>query len=595
MTSIFTINKPKLLDVECFVNEILIMFRDEQTGQTVSCRHGDEAAVKKIMESYTTVSFNGNKYDLPMITAYLNGYDSAELKDFSDKLIQSNEPHWIVCREAGITVPQWDHVDLIDVAPGVMTSLKIYGGRMHCDKMQDLPYPHDSVLTDEQKEVVEKYCGNDLITTEQLYKSLLPQIELRISMSEQYGIDLRSKSDSQIAEAVIKSEAMKSWNKAVTKMPLPAGTKIQYEDPGFIKFLSPQLNALFQRILATEFELSDKGSPVMPEWLSIMTASVGSAKYKLGIGGLHSQETSQFVEAGETVLADFDVASFYPNIILQQGMFPPGVGDCFLEIYQEIVNRRIAAKRSGDKVVADALKITLNGCFGKLGSPYSFLYAPRLLIQVTITGQLALLMLIEKLHAAGIECKSANTDGIVLSYPKQLEFTTFELMHEWMQITGYELERTDYELIAARDVNNYVAMTTDGKIKRKGIFTPAGLMKNPDREIVYEAVANYVATGGDIGDYIRGCTDIRKFLTVRSVKGGAIWGEQYLGKAVRYYHSRVVPKEVYIRYQGTGNRVPMSESCRPMMDMFGFFPDDIDYDYYIGKANDLLLEIGHYG
>lgn len=62
-------------------------------------------------------------------------------------------------------------------------------------------------------------------------------------------------------------------------------------------------------------------------------------------------------------------------------------------------------------------KIVLNGTFGKLGSKYSFLYSPNLMIQVTITGQLALLMLIEALEAAGISVVSANTDGIVSRCP----------------------------------------------------------------------------------------------------------------------------------------------------------------------------------
>jgi DNA polymerase elongation subunit (family B) len=332
----------------------------------------------------------------------------------------------------------------------------------------------------------------------------------------------------------------------------------------------------------------------MPDWLKLYTATIGTAKYKLGIGGLHSQETSQLVVSGEGyVIADFDVASFYPNIILQQGMVPPGVGESFLQVYRSIVDRRIAAKRSGDTVVADSLKITLNGTFGKLGSPYSFLYAPEMLIQVTITGQLALLMLIERLHLAGIECKSANTDGIVLKFKESDSYWLYEVMVWWQKVTGYELERTNYRLVASRDVNNYLAITDKGKVKRKGIFTPAGLMKNPDREIVYEAVSEHIKSGTDIGEHIRGCSDIRKFLTVRTVKGGAAWYDQYLGKAIRFYHSTMVAKQAYIKYAGSGNKVPNSEGCRPMMEMFPSLPSDIDYDYYIGCANALLQEVGY--
>jgi hypothetical protein len=117
-------------------------------------------------------------------------------------------------------------------------------------------------------------------------------------------------------------------------------------------------------------------------------------------------------------------------------------------------------------------------------------------------------------------------------------------------------------------------------------------MKNPDREIVYEAVSQYVAHGTDIEQYICGCQDIRKFLTVRTVKGGGVWCHQYLGKAIRFYHSSAVPHDMCIHYVTNNNRVPNSEGCRPMMDMFPSLPDDVNYGYYIAAAKELLLEIG---
>ena len=592
----FAIKDPTIVDIECFPNFFMVAFRNLRTGRVIVCKITDLALIAQIMRDYTTVSFNGNKYDLPMIAAAIQGYTESQLKELSDQLIQSGVPHWKICRERGIEIPyEWDHVDLIEVTPGVMTSLKIYGGRMHSQRLQDLPYPHDTQLTDEQKQVVVDYCGNDLITTEELYQQLLPQIELRQSMSEQYSIDLRSKSDAQVAEGVLKREALRMSATVVKKVAIAPGTKLRYTDPGFLRFQSPELNQLLQRVLATEFELGENGAPLMPEWMKLFTVGIGTARYKLGIGGLHSQETCQLVRADKDhILSDWDVASFYPNIILQQRMFPPGVGETFLVIYQDIVNRRIAAKRSGDKVVADSLKITLNGTFGKLGSHYSFLYAPHLLIQVTLTGQLALLMLIEKLHAAGIECKSANTDGIVLRTPATHTFALSELTNEWMRTTGYELECTGYKLHAARDVNNYIAITNDGKVKGKGIFTKTGLMKNPDREIIYEAVKAHVVDGTDVAAYIKGCTDIRKFLTVRTVNGGAQWCNEYLGKAIRFYHSRVVPKDMCITYVKNGYKVASSDGCRPMMQMFPSLPDDVDYDYYIDAAKALLLEIGYF-
>ena len=84
--------------------------------------------------------------------------------------------------------------------------------------------------------------------------------------------------------------------------------------------------------------------------------------------------------------------------------------------YEKIYTERLAAKASGDKTTSETLKISLNGTFGKLASRYSVLYSPDLMLAVTLTGQLTLLMLIERLEKLGVETLSANTDGIAVRY-----------------------------------------------------------------------------------------------------------------------------------------------------------------------------------
>ena len=598
-----------VIDTECFPNYWLFMAkvvgRDHVYATSTADEGGlDIAMIRKIMRDNTTLGFNSLRYDLPMIAMATTGAPAAmkakgavrttaELKAMSDKLIQESVPSWQICREMDITVPPtWDHFDLREPAPGVMISLKIYMGRMHSAKMQDLPYAHDAMLTHDEMASVRLYCENDLRGTEQLYEAIRPQIELRERMGETYGVDLRSKSDAQIAEAVIAHNTAAAGSR-VRKV-MPSSNTVRYQDPFFINFESVELREIFTRILSCDFELSKSGSIDMPDWLKATVVNLDGAKYKMGIGGLHSQEKRQWVEARENILADLDVASFYPNIILQQGMVPPGVGEHFLPVYQSIVDTRIAAKRSGNKVVADSLKITINGSFGKLGSKYSFLYAPNLLLQVTLTGQLALLMLIERMSDAGIRCISANTDGVVLTCPKELERVMEEIAFGWMMDTSYELERTDYRRLVSRDVNNYVAVKTNGKTKGKGVFAGDGLMKNPDRGIVYDAVAAFIASGRAVEDSIMSCSDVTKFVTVRRVTGGAVWRDQKLGKAIRFYHSREVPKDFCIAYSKNGNKVPSSDGCRPLMDMPPSFPTDIDFAYYIAEANDLLKEVGYH-
>ena len=257
------------------------------------------------------------------------------------------------------------------------------------------------------------------------------------------------------------------------------------------------------------------------------------------------------------------------------------------------MNRRLNAKKSGDKVTADTLKICVNGSFGKLGSRYSFLYSPDLLLQTTLTGQLALLMLIESLEQLpGVSIVSANTDGIVIYLKRSRLDDVRNTCADWEIQTSYELEETHYRLIASRDVNNYLAVTTDGQIKRKGVFAAGGLMKNPDRNISYTAVAELLANNTPIENTIKNCKDVTQFVTVRKVTGGAVWQEQELGKAVRFYYSNEVDAQTTINYKKNGNKVPNSDGARPLMTL-GDFPKDIDYQVYIDYANKLLEQIGY--
>lgn len=554
----------------------------------------DRKAIASMMRSQTTISFNGLNYDLPIITAAMLGWDNQALKRLSDKIIKSGYPSWKVCRDEDIYIPEvWDHIDLMDVSPG-RVSLKIYGGRMHAPKLQDLPIAPEDSIGVSLRSIMREYCINDLDTTERLYRTLEKAIALRAEMSEQYGMDLRSKSDAQIAETVIKSELTNMTGKEYQAPQLAENYTFRYLDPKILKFKTPLLKKVFKAVRSEFFCMGASGSVVMPAWLRNTKIEIGRASYQMGIGGLHSCESAQFIRCAEDeMLCDWDVASYYPNIILQQRLAPKSLGAPFLTVYQSIVERRLAAKKRGDKVVADTLKIAVNGSFGKLGSKYSALYAPDLLIQTTLTGQLALLMLIERLEEVGVRVVSANTDGIVIHHKKHQLDAVQQIMWDWMLDTSYPLECTNYAAIASRDVNNYVAVKHDGTTKGKGCFASGGLQKNPDQVIVYEAVAAYIATGEPIEKTITQCGDITKFCTVRQVKGGAKWRGELLGKAVRFYLSTSAASDECIHYNINNNRVPKSAGARPLMQLPDTFPDDVCYRSYLVAAEKLLCEVGY--
>ncbi|MER2552591.1 MAG: hypothetical protein ABTQ28_04920 [Thauera sp.] len=588
--------KPVLVfDTEVYRDYFLVAFRNVATGNVVHFerlpdQEIDAAKVQRVLAAYTLVSFNGNHFDLPVLAMALTGAECSKIKDVADAIIVGKKKHWEIYREYGLTQFEIDHIDLIEVAPG-QVGLKQYGGRLHAPTLQDLPIEPGARIAPEQREQLRAYCANDLVLTEQLYRHLLPQIELRARMTREYGIDLRSKSDAQIAEAVIKQEVEALARTRLRRAELAPDTRLIYTPPAWIDFATRGLREIFDRVREADYRIDQWGSPTMPSTMVDAAVTLGSSVYRLGIGGLHSSETRAAHVADEHhVLVDRDVASYYPSIILGGGLAPANMGAHFLTVYRGLVERRLVAKRAGDKVTAEALKICVNGSFGKLGSKWSVLYAPALFLQVTLTGQLALLMLIERLDVHGIPVVSANTDGVVIQCPVEKIAEMDAIVDWWEHVTGFETEATEYAAIYSRDVNNYIALKAGGGVKTKGAYASTSLSKSPANEICSEAVVSYLQNGTPIEQTIHACGDIRKFITLRQVKGGAIWKGQHLGRVVRWYYAR--GETATIHYLTNGNTVARSQGSRPCMVLQDALPADIDLDWYVREASEMLSDLG---
>ena len=244
-----------LLDIELYKNYLLIKFTTVADGRVKQFElypgspDLNVANIVKILHSFTVVTFNGNGYDQWILFyAIQRKRTNRELKRLSDAIIVQNMRPWQLRDEYSIEIPKWfDHIDLIEVAPG-LHGLKMYGGRLHCKRLQDLPIEPDALISDSDRAVLSEYCGNDLFTTKALYLALKDQIDLRVTMSAQYGVDLRSKSDAQIAEAVIKHEIEQMSGKRVFRPELPRDYRFKYKAPAYVKFKDPELQQILQEV-----------------------------------------------------------------------------------------------------------------------------------------------------------------------------------------------------------------------------------------------------------------------------------------------------------------------------------------------------------
>lgn len=620
-----------IFDVESYRNYFLIMFRCPVSGKVIYFEDSPESSINLnnlawAIGRFELVGFNSKIYDIPMVYCALSGMNAGQLKEVTnyiieDKFDDKGNKIRIGPKEVYsqfdiqlFRLPQVNHIDIFDVCP-LTGSLKIYGGRLHCDRMQSLPYDPDEVLSREQATHIRHYCQNDLEVTTLLWANLKSQLSLRVDLSKQYGQDLRSKSDAQIAEAVIGEEIKKITGHRPKRPQLPNGYTCKYQVPDFIRFETPEMQEVLARIRVAQFGLDGNGSPAMPEELKTDKGDGDEDKeagykflfrgtyYKVAMGGLHSCEKTAGwdTENGLYEIADNDVESYYPRIKINQNLYPKHIGQVYIDVYSTIVNRRVSAKRSGDKTTADSLKITINGAFGKLGSKWSILYSPDLMLQVTLSGQLCLLMLVERLELAGMHVISANTDGIVTRYLASERDRMRAIIAQWEKDTSFVTEETKYEALYSRDINNYFAVKAGKKgIKGKGAYAnpwadPAMAIfrfhKNPEAAICVEAVSEFLMKGAPLADTITTSRDFPKFVSVMAAAGGAHRDGVYLGNPVRWYYAKGVFGSIH---KCNGDKVNKSEGAKPCMDLPLDFPDDVNYDWYINQAERILSLIGYY-
>lgn len=575
-----------------------------------------------ICQNFVLVGFNSNSYDIPMLRHFLStNATNDSLYKLSKDLIE-NEMRWwdIKDRYSHNEKININTYDLIEIAPDPnKISLKMYSARRLGEKLQDLPYEPHQKLTDEEIAVVYNYCIKDITNTHSLKCDLHTEIDMRKFMSQQFSMDLRSLSDAQIGERVTIQLVEKRLGRRLPQPMNYRGEILRYFSPTYIKFSTNLLTGVLETVNNAEYLVDKSGSPSIPDSVAQLKIRIGTTDYKLGIGGLHSQEKAQTVICDENHrLRDVDVDSFYPRIIINNRYAPKSIGEAFLEVYElELVNPRLEHKRrSGDpnltpderaeqKQLANSKKIVINGLYGKLGSPYSKVYAPELMISVCLTGQLSLLMLIERLELAGIKVVSANTDGIVMYYHQDQLDTVNNIVRQWEKDCNFTTEDTFYHALYSANVNNYIAVKSDENCqiikgaKRKGSFADHWftdksnfkLKTTPDFLICRNAVVDYLTKSVPIEETIKNCTDVRQFLSVRAVRGGGVFRGQKFGRIARFYIS--TESQDYLQYAKNGNKVPKSDNAELLLDLPSILPTDINYNYYVDYADRMLYDIGY--
>lgn len=505
------------------------------------------------------VGFNNVGFDYPVIhLIFKNAHLGIGYKEIYDKavsVINSHGPAKFVHMvwDSDHIVPQVDlykihHFDNMAKA----TSLKTLEFNMRMDDIEDLPFTPNNKLMKSEREAVAKYMWHDIKATKKFYKSSLNQISMREDLSKTFDINMVNMSDVKIGETILINELEKAGIECYSYVDGKRKPRQTIrESINLADVIFPYVS--FER---SEFQniLSFLKSKTITETKGVfkdLHVDVDGVTYKFGTGGIHASVDSQIVCSSEThELIDVDVASFYPNLGIKNGLYPAHLGIEFCSAYESVYHTRKTFKKGTPE--NNAYKLALNGAYGKSSSPYSVFFDQFYTMSITINGQLLLCMLVEQmLKVPGLKMIQANTDGITYLCPREHLEHTRNVCRWWEELTKLELEEVLYNRMFIRDVNSYMAEKKDGKIKRIGAYAHETAAENPGtREvpwhkdhsalIVPKAAEAALVRGEDIREFITNHGDIFDFFLRAKVPRNSHleWGGEKVQNIVRYYISK---------------------------------------------------------
>lgn len=562
------------------------------------------------------IGFNSINFDYPVLHYMIKERESLiklSANDIAKKVYKKAQSvvsqEYSAIKEEEVLIPQLDlfriwHYD----NKARMTSLKKIMINMRFDNVMDMPIHHtEKIKTKEQIDEILIYNENDVLATLAFYEKTKDKIELRRGLLQKYGLQCLNYPDSKIGEQLMLKLYCQYTNQDENDVKKRRTNRRLFKFseciPEYINFNTPEFNQLLNYlkcIEVTELKESFKYS-----------FEYNGFTFDLGTGGIHGCIKSGVYQSTDNqIIVDCDVASLYPSLGITLNLYPEHLGEEFSKIYEEgIVKPRLEAKKNGDKVMADGFKLSANSVYGKSNSEYSFLYDPLYTLKTTLAGQLALCMLSEMLmiRVPNLTMLQINTDGLTVSIPVEYKRLYWEICQEWEVKTKLVLEYIAYSQMIIRDVNSYIAVSKQGKIKYKGTFVPVDEMikngeyhKNFSQNAVTLAVNDYFLKGISVEESLKNNNNIYDFCktfnathewTCETIDlDGNIEIQQ---KTNRYYISkngktfRKLKDERIIEIEAGGTKVTIFNKYEEKP----FNEYNIDYDYYITECYKIIHKI----
>ena len=473
--------------------------------------------------------------------------------------------------------------------------LKTMQVTMHYKNVYEYEGDFDQPLPVDKIDEMIAYNINDVESTTELLNRLKEQIELRLFIEQEHGIDCLSMDSVKMAETFLLEEYSKRSGipKNVIKEMRSPMDYIPLKDVilPFIKYKNPKLQDVLED-MKKQIVYSKERKGYEKKFV------LSNVVYSVGVGGIHSIHTPKiFHPKDDEHIGHADVTSMYPSLLIKYKWGPRHLGKLFCDIFEDIYYERIEAKRTGQKIKNLFLKIVLNSPTGKMQQEVSWMYDPFNVFKIRINGQLILLMLVDRLLELGCEIIQVNTDGVVYRAKNNLKEGIERAISEVEQITQLGFEVDEYEAFYQYAINDYFGVLKDGEIEEKGMFiTKTKLGKGLAPVVIPKAVINYFVHKIPVTETIEKDKDIRDFLMSQAVdkKFKVIHGDKPVQRINRFYASTNGEYLYKDNPEDGRDRTNMlTKSGVTILNKFDDTPIEdrkINYRYYTSEAKKIIAD-----
>lgn len=529
-----------IFDFEVFPEWWGVCFRrvsdPEDTWEITSETKEYKRQLLETIRDYRLIGFNIKAYDLLILNAIVCDLRPTEVYQVSEDIIHDVRTTWT----ATFNHYRWDWIDVFnDWKDG---SLKMYEANSGMSIVEtSIPFGKKN-LTDEEKREILTYCYHDTYATYKLWLARRDYFGIHEFVSKRYGLPLKSclqKTMQSLTAAAMQAEYSKDI--------YPEDKR---DDIYCLDYISEHLDGVdpFKYLLSLDDQTE-------------RTFIHDGDRFNLGVGGIHSDYGHPVIAKSddEKTVWTMDFTQYYPNMLIKFKLLsrtvPKQGWDIYADMIEKVKSLKVAMNEETDpdkkkamKSERDKYKVLINSVSGAMRSKYSKFYDPTRIITMCTVGQFLLIAITADIKKSfpGTELLQTNTDGAYFLVPNKYDFEA--KLNEIMDKLHFDIEVEKAKMLVQRDVNNYLLVESDGKVKSKGRWSSAerDKLKPASYAVSRKAVFNFLLYGTPIEETIRDDKDIMDFVTCSKT-----------GSTFDYTIYRTKPQEFVVVGKGKDRKVKL--------------------------------------